>query len=391
MLCKGCTIFFYTFLSPARDTCPCSRTHLDYITGNCAQGVELSDDMLYVTWSVTFSLTVLYFFRQLYFGECFRVRVIYGKSARTEGGVIRSVMCTDGVVCCWQAIKWNLLKYSICTWFWDSLDLMNCCRGCVRRTVIDIAVSNGRGWAVCLSILSPKHVNESSFRSVFCSEYRTIAKVQERNGSQWYRQHSLFRTLQFLLWLPLISAGLLDGVASSMGDDHRELCLKWCRMLKPAIWEFNLRLGQDRKKVKIGLNQFLIHDLRQRTPRIYSTSLPLERGDDSEMPLFSDTWNADFSIFWFPYTTQIIISKIFLSLYYIKDQQNATLAVLFISHCKITLHVRVSKVGCHCSGNRPWTSSQDIYYPDPWHAPGAANTVFNTPNDGRRKRPKRVE
>jgi hypothetical protein len=41
--------FFYTSLSPARDTCPCSRTHLDYTTGNCAQVAELSDDMLYVT------------------------------------------------------------------------------------------------------------------------------------------------------------------------------------------------------------------------------------------------------------------------------------------------------------------------------------------------------
>ena len=28
-----------------------------------------------------------------------------------------------------------------------------------------------------------------------------------------------------------------------------------------------------------------------------------------------------------------------ITLYYIKDQQDATLAVLFISHCKITLHV----------------------------------------------------
>jgi hypothetical protein len=28
-----------------------------------------------------------------------------------------------------------------------------------------------------------------------------------------------------------------------------------------------------------------------------------------------------------------------IRLYYIKDQQDATLAVLFISHCKITLHV----------------------------------------------------
>ena len=31
----------------------------------------------------------------------------------------------------------------------------------------------------------------------------------------------------------------------------------------------------------------------------------------------------------------------------------------------------------------------DIYHPDPWHAPVAATTVFSTPDDGRRKRPKR--
>ena len=29
----------------------------------------------------------------------------------------------------------------------------------------------------------------------------------------------------------------------------------------------------------------------------------------------------------------------YLKLYYIKNQQDATLAVLFISNCKITLHV----------------------------------------------------
>ena len=52
-----------------------------------------------------------------------------------------------------------------------------------------------------------------------------------------------------------------------------------------------------------------------------------------------------------------------ISLYYIKNQQDATLAVLFISHCKITLHVSdafcVSRVlktvvaatgACHGSG-----------------------------------------
>jgi len=44
-----------------------------------------------------------------------------------------------------------------------------------------------------------------------------------------------------------------------------------------------------------------------------------------------------------------------------------------------------------CSGNRPQISLLDIYHPDPWHAPVAATTIFNTPYDGRRKRPKRVE
>jgi hypothetical protein len=48
--------------------------------------------------------------------------------------------------------------------------------------------------------------------------------------------------------------------------------------------------------------------------------------------------------------------------------------------------VRISEVGCHCS-----TSLLDIYHPDPVHAPVAATTVFSTPDDGRRKRPKHVE
>jgi hypothetical protein len=61
-----------------------------------------------------------------------------------------------------------------------------------------------------------------------------------------------------------------------------------------------------------------------------------------------------------------------ISLYYIKNQQGASLAVLFISNCKITLHV--SAVFCvqgrlptaHSAvGNRPWTSLLDIYHPDP--------------------------
>jgi hypothetical protein len=41
--------------------------------------------------------------------------------------------------------------------------------------------------------------------------------------------------------------------------------------------------------------------------------------------------------------------------------------------------------------NRPWSSLLDIYHPDPLHAPVAATTVFSTPDDGRRKRPKHVE
>ena len=51
----------------------------------------------------------------------------------------------------------------------------------------------------------------------------------------------------------------------------------------------------------------------------------------------------------------------------------------------------MSDVGCHCSDNRHRTSLLDIYHPDPWHAPVAASTVFSTPDDGRRKRPKHVE
>jgi hypothetical protein len=107
-----------------------------------------------------------------------------------------------------------------------------------------------------------------------------------------------------------------------------------------------------------------------------------------------------------------------LRLYYIKNQQDATLAVLFISHCKIrcfgrflrpssgVLETVVAATGaCHGSwwyisskdvqdrlnGNRPWTSLLDIYHPHPWHAPMAATTVFSTPDDGHRKRPKHVE
>jgi hypothetical protein len=41
--------------------------------------------------------------------------------------------------------------------------------------------------------------------------------------------------------------------------------------------------------------------------------------------------------------------------------------------------------------NRPWTYLLDIDHPDPRHAPVAVTTVFNTPDDGCRKRPKHVE
>ena len=49
---------------------------------------------------------------------------------------------------------------------------------------------------------------------------------------------------------------------------------------------------------------------------------------------------------------------------------------------------------CHGSvatGWQPyWSSLMDIYHPDPWHAPVVATTVFSSPDDGRRKRPKHV-
>jgi hypothetical protein len=69
-----------------------------------------------------------------------------------------------------------------------------------------------------------------------------------------------------------------------------------------------------------------------------------------------------------------------ISLYYIKNQQDAILAVLFIVYYLFYLFC-----------NRVWTSLLAIYHPDPCHAPVAATTVFSTPDDGRRKRPKHVE
>ena len=59
-----------------------------------------------------------------------------------------------------------------------------------------------------------------------------------------------------------------------------------------------------------------------------------------------------------------------------------------------TLSASVIRSTKNCSSSHwcmPWTSLLDIYHPDPRHAPVAAATVFSTPDDGRRKRPKHVE
>ena len=49
--------------------------------------------------------------------------------------------------------------------------------------------------------------------------------------------------------------------------------------------------------------------------------------------------------------------------------------------------VRMPEVDRYCTMSYPISDT----YPDPWHAPVAATTVFSTPDDGRRKRPKHVE
>jgi len=61
-----------------------------------------------------------------------------------------------------------------------------------------------------------------------------------------------------------------------------------------------------------------------------------------------------------------------------------------INNCRSS-HWYMPCVGMMCSGNRPRTTLLDIHHPDPWHTPVAASTVVNTPDDGRRKRPKHVE
>ena len=58
---------------------------------------------------------------------------------------------------------------------------------------------------------------------------------------------------------------------------------------------------------------------------------------------------------------------------------------------RLSLHCVIANLGHSAVGNRPWTSLLEIYHPDLRHAPVAATTVFSTPDDGRRKRPKHVE
>jgi len=58
---------------------------------------------------------------------------------------------------------------------------------------------------------------------------------------------------------------------------------------------------------------------------------------------------------------------------------------------------RPKHVECTCqlwhsvADNWPWASLLDIHHPNQWHAPAAATTVFRTPDDGHRERPKHVE
>ena len=61
-----------------------------------------------------------------------------------------------------------------------------------------------------------------------------------------------------------------------------------------------------------------------------------------------------------------------------------------------TLSASIIRSTINCSSSHwcmSWvgTSLLDIYHPDPSHAPVVATTVFSTPDDGGRKRPKHVE
>jgi hypothetical protein len=76
-------------------------------------------------------------------------------------------------------------------------------------------------------------------------------------------------------------------------------------------------------------------------------------------------------------------------LYYIKNQQDATLAVLFISHCKITLlPYRMSEVATATDLGHPyWIYIIPTHGMHQW----LLLQFYSTPDDGRRKRPKHVE
>jgi len=41
--------------------------------------------------------------------------------------------------------------------------------------------------------------------------------------------------------------------------------------------------------------------------------------------------------------------------------------------------------------NRPWTSIQDLFHPNTWQTPVAADIVYGAPDDGRKGRPKHAE
>ena len=57
----------------------------------------------------------------------------------------------------------------------------------------------------------------------------------------------------------------------------------------------------------------------------------------------------------------------------------------------ISLESHTTQHAVHTPQPEILTSLLDIHHPDPWHAPVSASTVVNTPEDGRRKRPKHVE
>jgi len=95
-----------------------------------------------------------------------------------------------------------------------------------------------------------------------------------------------------------------------------------------------------------------------------------------------------------------------ISLYYIKNQQDAALAVLSLVTARSIymfrkLSASIIRSTKNCSSSH-WCMSRvgmihicprsvaTAVATDPWHAPVVATTVFSTPDDGRRKLPKHV-